>query len=41
MTMVKDDIEAFLIYLKTVTKELDEEDEAVQRMLSEGKIIRS
>ncbi len=41
MTMVKDDIEAFLIYLKTVTKEFDEEDEAVQRMLSEGKIIRS
>lgn len=40
MKMVKEDIEAFLIYLKTVTKELNEEDEAVQRMLSEGKIIR-
>jgi len=40
MTMVKDDIEAFLIYLKTVTKELNEEDAPVQRMLSEGKIIR-
>ncbi len=40
MTLNKNEIEAFLVYLKTVTKELNEDDENVQKLIREGILVR-
>lgn len=40
MTLYKPEIEAFLIYLKTVTKELTEDNKDVQRLIQSGILIK-
>ena len=40
MTLHKKEIEAFLVYLKTVTKELSEDNESVQSLIRAGVLFR-
>ena len=40
MTLNKSEIEAFLVYLKTVTKELTEDDNDVQKLIRAGILIK-